>query len=69
VISRSETVQMFPGRCNPSLVLGKEVMTRCGATGVTVCGPGAFADEVRGAVREVVDTGATVDFVEESFTW
>ena len=69
VVSRSETVQMYPGRCNPTLVLGKEIATRCGATGVTVCGPGAFADEVRGAVREVMDTGATIDFVEESFTW
>ncbi|KAL6720364.1 hypothetical protein ACLMJK_002285 [Lecanora helva] len=69
VVSRSETVQMFPGRCNPSLVLRKEVITRCGAIGVTVCGPGAFADETRAAVRDVVDTGATVDFVEESFTW
>ena len=69
VVSRSETVQMFPGRCNPTLVLGKEVAVRCGAVGVTVCGPGAFADDVRGAVREVMDTGATVDFVEESFTW
>ena len=68
VVSRSETVQMFPGRCDPKLVLGKEVTTRCGAMGVTVCGPGAFADEVRGAVRGV-DTGATIDFVEESFTW
>ena len=69
VVSKSETVQMYPGRCNPGVILGREVVTRCGAMGVTVCGPGAFADEVRGAVREVVDTGATVDFVEESFTW
>lgn len=69
VKSRSETVQMLPGRCDPALVLRKEMVTRCGATAVTVCGPGAFADEVRGAVRGVVDTGATIDFVEESFTW
>jgi len=69
VKSRSETVQMLPGRCDPSIVLRKEMVTRCGATAVTVCGPGAFADEVRGAVRGVVDTGVTIDFVEESFTW
>ena len=69
VVSRSETVQMFPGRCNPNIVLGKEMIGRVGAVGVTVCGPGAFADEVRGAVRGVVDEGKTVDFVEESFTW
>jgi len=69
VKSRSETVQMLPGRCDPSIVLRKEMATRCGATAVTVCGPGAFADEVRGAVRGIVDTGVTMDFVEESFTW
>ena len=69
VVSRSETVQMFPGRCNPAVVLGKELPSRVGATAVTVCGPGAFTDEVRGAVRGVVGEGATVDFVEESFTW
>ncbi|KAL9138614.1 MAG: hypothetical protein Q9175_000187 [Cornicularia normoerica] len=69
VVSRSETVQMFPGRCNPAVLLGKELPNRVGATVVTVCGPGAFADEVRGAVRGVVGDGATVDFIEESFTW
>ena len=68
-VSRSETVQMYPGRCNPAVLLGKELAGRVGATAVTVCGPGAFADEVRGAVREIVGDGATVDFVEESFTW
>ena len=69
VVSRSETVQMFPGRCNPAVLLGKEMSSRIGATVVTVCGPGAFADEVRMAVRGVVGEGATVDFNEESFTW
>ena len=69
VISRSETVKMFSGRCNPGTILKAEVAARCGAIGVTVCGPGAFADEVRNGVRGVIDTGATIDFVEESFTW
>lgn len=69
VVSRSETVQMYPGRCSPSVVLGKEMGGRVGAMGVTVCGPGAFADEVRNAVRGCVDEGSTVDFCEESFTW
>ena len=68
VVSRSETVQMFPGRCDPAVLLGKELASRVGATVVTVCGPGAFQDSVRGAVRGVVGEGATVDFVEESFT-
>lgn len=41
---------------------------RIGAMGVTVCGPGAFSDSVRAAVREQVDVG-NVDFVEEAFTY
>ena len=69
VVSRSETVQMYPGRCSPSIVLGKEMATRIGAMGVTSCGPGAFQDEIRNAVRGCVDDGKTIDFCEESFTW
>lgn len=68
VVSRSETVQMFPGRADPKVLLEKEMKTRVGAMAVTVCGPGAFADEVRAAARAQVNEGA-VDFVEESFTW
>lgn len=68
VISRSETVQMFPGRANPRVIIGKEMESRVGAMAVTVCGPGAFADDVRAAARDQVGEG-TVDFVEESFTW
>lgn len=68
VVSRSETVLMYPGRANPKVILEKEMKTRVGAVGVTVCGPGAFADDVRAATREVMEEG-TVDFVEESFTW
>ena len=69
VSSRSETVQMFPGRCNPTEVLSCEMDRRIGAVGVTVCGPGAFADEVRVAVRQVGVPRGTCDFVEEAFTW
>lgn len=68
VISRSETVQMFPGRANPKVIIGKEMESRVGAMAVTVCGPGAFADDVRAAARDQIGEG-TVDFVEESFTW
>jgi predicted ferric reductase len=35
---------------------------------VTVCGPGAFADDVRRAVRKRVQVGV-IDFVEEAFTY
>ncbi len=68
VVSRSETVQMFPGRANPKVIIEKEMAGRVGATCVTVCGPGAFADDVRDAARSQVGEG-TVDFIEESFTW
>ena len=68
VVSNTGSVQMFPGRCNPTTVLEKEMQERIGAVGVTVCGPGAFADSVRSAVRGVVTEGA-VDFVEEAFTY
>lgn len=68
VVSRSETVLMYPGRANPRVILEKEMKTRIGAMAVTVCGPGAFADDVRAATRELIGEG-TVDFIEESFTW
>ncbi|KAJ1335720.1 FreB [Microdochium nivale] len=67
--SPSSTVQMFPGRPNISTLLKKEVEEQIGAMCVSVCGPGALADDVRQAVREVQDDGTVVDFVEESFTW
>ena len=85
VVSRSETVLMYPGRCNPDVILAREMERRIGAVGVTVCGPGAFADDVRAAVRRVgigggdveggggggggSGSGGVCDFVEESFTW
>lgn len=68
VVSNTGSVQMFPGRCNPSTIMAKEMPERIGAMGVTVCGPGAFADSVRKAVRERVSEGA-VDFIEEAFTY
>lgn len=66
--SSSSTVRMFPGRPNVPLLLQKEVSEQMGAMCVTVCGPGALADDVRGAVRTVQGCNV-VDFVEESFTW
>ncbi|KAH7115386.1 ferric-chelate reductase [Dactylonectria estremocensis] len=67
-VSASTTVRMFPGRPNVPLLLQKEVQDQMGAMCVTVCGPGALADDVRGAVRSV-QGHSVVDFVEESFTW
>ena len=68
MISPSATVKLFPGRCRPSVILDEELPTRVGATAVSVCGPGAFADEVRAAVRERLHWGS-MDFIEEAFTW
>jgi predicted ferric reductase len=68
VVSPSATVQMFPGRPTPQVLLDKEIENRVGAMAVTVCGPGALADSVRDAARKRVDV-ASLDFIEESFTW
>ncbi|PNS18205.1 Ferric reductase transmembrane component 1 [Sphaceloma murrayae] len=66
--SNTGTVQMFPGRCNPTTIMEKEMTDRIGAMGVVVCGPGAFADSVRAATRAKVQAGS-VDFIEEAFTY
>jgi predicted ferric reductase len=68
VVSNTGSVLMFPGRCNAKTIIQKEFQERIGAMGVTVCGPGAFSDSVRAAVRTVVTDGS-VDFVEEAFTY
>ncbi|KAJ5551713.1 FAD-binding 8 [Penicillium sp. DV-2018c] len=69
IVSPSETVLMHSGRCRPDVVLDEILPGRIGATLVSVCGPGAFADEVRAATRGRIGNGAVVDFVEEAFTW
>ena len=68
MVSPSSTIKLFPGRCKPGVILDEEMTNRVGATAVSVCGPGPFADEVRSAVRERIDWG-TLDFIEEAFTW
>lgn len=69
IVSPSASVQMLSGRCRPSVVLDEVLPVRVGATIVSVCGPGAFADEVRDSARERIGRGAVLDFVEEAFTW
>ncbi|KAF1993734.1 hypothetical protein P154DRAFT_57719 [Amniculicola lignicola CBS 123094] len=66
--SVSTTVQMFPGRPNLKTILEEETRERVGAMAVTVCGSGAFSDEVRAATR-VRMGDVSVDFVEEAFTY
>ncbi|RMZ76685.1 hypothetical protein DV738_g4859, partial [Chaetothyriales sp. CBS 135597] len=67
-ISAGQRMQLIPGRCCPGSVLDQELPHRIGATMVSVCGPGGFADEVRAAVRARIHL-ATLDMTEESFTW
>ncbi|OJD21957.1 hypothetical protein ACJ73_06701 [Blastomyces percursus] len=67
--SPSGTLLMFEGRCRPDVIIDEAMENHVGATAVSVCGPGAFADEVRASVRKRVGSGPVIDFVEESFTW
>ncbi|KAN0079501.1 Ferric reductase like transmembrane component domain containing protein [Elaphomyces granulatus] len=69
IYSPSETLQMFSGRCRPAVILDEALPGRVGATVVSVCGPGAFADDVRAAARQNIGKGMAIDFIEESFTW
>ncbi|KAK2747738.1 hypothetical protein FQN57_001768 [Myotisia sp. PD_48] len=69
IASPSSTLQMFPGRCKPDVVMEEALADHVGATAVSVCGSGAFSDEVRAAVRKRIGNGLVIDFVEESFTW
>ncbi|MCJ1284893.1 hypothetical protein MMC26_004230 [Xylographa opegraphella] len=66
--SASERVKMFPGRPRPQWLVEEAWRKRVGAMTVGVCGPGAFADDVRAAVRGL-EGGGVVDFWEEAFTW
>jgi hypothetical protein len=67
-LSDSRSVSMASGRCDVQEILNSAVINRSGALAVTVCGPGAFADSVRDAVRKRVKVGV-VDFLEEAFTY
>ncbi|KAI1437016.1 ferric reductase like transmembrane component [Xylaria sp. CBS 124048] len=69
IVSASSTVQMLPGRPNILTIMQREVEQQVGAMVVTVCGPGALADDVRMAVRASQTGESVIDFVEESFTW
>ncbi|KAF2736726.1 hypothetical protein EJ04DRAFT_551085 [Polyplosphaeria fusca] len=56
------------GRCDPQEVVDGEVLEQIGAMVVTVCGPGAYSDSVRAAVRRRVGL-KSVDFIEEAFSY
>lgn len=69
-VSPSRSIKLRGERCQPDKILDAALSPdeRCGACFVSVCGPGAFADEVRKAVRERLYLGG-IDMNEESFTW
>jgi len=66
--SPSATVQMFPGKPNVDTIVEMDCREQIGAMGVSVCGPGGLADDVRCAVRRR-QGGRSVDFLEEVFGW
>jgi len=66
--SPSSTVQMFPGRPNIATLMDAEMENQVGTMGVSVCGGGAFSDDVRRVVRDRQHL-ANIDFVEEAFSW
>lgn len=68
IYSPSSSVQMFPGKPNIQAIVDQEVEQSVGAIGVTVCGVGAVADEVRLACRQWMGK-VSIDFEEESFSW
>lgn len=73
-VSPSRSIELKGERCKPAIILDNVLRRpaseggRTGACFVSVCGPGAFADEVRKAVRERIWCGG-LEMNEESFTW
>lgn len=61
-------VPAFAGRPDWKGLFDSFVDARLGTMGVTVCGPGTLSDSIRLAVRQQVHK-ASIDFLEESFTW
>jgi predicted ferric reductase len=66
--NKSDTVVMYEGRPKTATLLQDELRNRVGAMAVTVCGSGAFADDVRAAARPL-HTEGSLDFIEEAFTY
>jgi ferredoxin-NADP reductase len=68
IYSPSSSVQVFPGKPNIQAIVDEEVGSSIGAIGVSVCGVGAMADEVRFACRSWMGK-VNIDIEEESFSW
>ena len=66
--SPSSSVQMYPGKPNIQALVDQEVAGATGAVGVSVCGVGGLADDVRQSCRKWIGR-VNIDFSEESFSW
>jgi hypothetical protein len=64
----STTIQVFPGIAKFGPLIDDEVKNSIGSIGVSVCGIGVVADEVRFACRKWMDK-VNIEFMEESFSW
>lgn len=62
------TIQVFPGIAKFGPIFDEEVRNSVGSIGVSVCGIGVVADEVRFACRKWMDR-VNIEFMEESFSW
>ncbi|KAF3913160.1 hypothetical protein AA313_de0203992 [Arthrobotrys entomopaga] len=67
-VSPTGSVELRPGRPNFDQIMDTEIQDSVGTIAATVCGPGAFQDSVRAAVRKQLHR-VEMDFLEESFTW
>jgi hypothetical protein len=68
VNSLSSTIEVIPGIAKFGPLIDNEVHNAIGSIGVSVCGLGVVADEVRFACRKWMDV-VNIEFMEESFSW
>jgi predicted ferric reductase len=64
----STTIHVFPGIAKFGPIMDEEVKNSVGSIGVSVCGIGVVADEMRFASRKWMDK-VNIEFMEESFSW
>ncbi|OAG44624.1 hypothetical protein AYO21_01114 [Fonsecaea monophora] len=69
VRSPSSRVKMVRGRPNVMSIVQRAADDRVGCLGVSVCGSGGLADEVRAATRVVIGQGVNASLMEEGFGW
>jgi predicted ferric reductase len=67
--SPSSKVRMVRGRPNVMNIVQQAADERVGCLGISVCGSGGLADEVRAATRVVIEQGVNASLMEEGFGW